>query len=154
MVILRRWGMPDRFIVTQQASLSHKPSYLRALARNALHEVADALEEVADMAIAEAQDNYNSADEGETYERTFDMFNRWEAHPAVDLGNEISVTITNDVIERDRPWRHYAALVQGDQQTFRHQNAGWRTIRDILNDLSHIQAAKVREAIRRAGRAI
>lgn len=137
----------DRFIVAQQSSLTHKPSLLRAIARNALSEVATALEEVADMAVAEAQDNYNSAAEGETYERTFDMFGRWEIHP-----QGLTVTITNDVVERDRPWRHYSALVQGEQQTMRHQEAGWRTIRDILTGLSHVQAARVREAIRRAGR--
>lgn len=143
--------MSDRFIVAQQASLTHKKSLLRAIARNAIPEVENALEDIADRAIAKAQENYETADEGATYERTFQMFNAWKSSPATFTGGDVEVTILNDAVELTRPWRHYSALVQGELQTFRHNGAGWNTIRDILTDLSHIQAARVREAIRRAG---
>lgn len=145
--------MADRFIVRQQTSLSKKTSQLRALLNNALDDVAKELENIADEIIEDARSDYDSALPGETYDRTGDLGRAWHRTDAVTQGNgSIVVFIVNPVVERDPPNRAYSDLVQGSQQTERHQSAGWRTIDEIKLEHSHDQSARVRSAITKAGR--
>ncbi len=113
--------------------------------------VEDALQETADDIIQAAIDNYDTAIPGETYERTGNLGLGWDTLPVHDKANgEIEITIFNNVVEETGRQRFYAGLVQGDEQTERHAGAGWRKIEDIAKDFSHVQAVRVREAIRKA----
>ena len=146
----------SRFAVGQLTSLSKKRSRLRAIAANALDEVGRALEETADSVIADAVSNYDSAQPGENYQRTYNMAGSWTRSSAfTGPGGTVQVVITNFVT--DEYGRDYSGLVQGDRQTFRHSQAGWRTIGKtdwddgIASEHSHEQSNRVRAAINRAG---
>lgn len=145
--------MPDdHFIVTTQSSLTRRETQLRAIANNAIGTIKAILEDIADEIIKEAVENYDTAIPGDSYDRTGDLGSAWLRSNAYQNGDRIIVTITNTVVERDPPMRSYASLVQGEEQTIRHENAGWRKISDIQKDHSHEQTNRVRTAIRRGGR--
>jgi hypothetical protein len=148
--------MAERFAASQLTSLSRKGTRLRAIANNAIELVKQAQEQVAENIVQDLKDNYATAEPGETYERTGDMGASWEIHGPYIAGNgNVQTDITN--IVTDSRGRHYSGLVQGPTgeegtQTFRHEEAGWRSIDDIKADHIREQTNRVRGAINRAGR--
>lgn len=138
-------------ITTKVTSLASKPSRLRAMANNAVNNIETALERTADSVIKEAQENYDTAIPGPTYERTGNLGLEWHHTGAsTDTLGRVRVGIFNFVREERPNGRAYSSLVQGDDQTQRHEAAGWKTIDEIIKNHSHEQSNRVRNAIRNA----
>lgn len=127
---------------------------MRAIAANALPLIAKVVEEVADDIIQELIENYNTAEPGETYERTGpdaanSLGGSWEVSSVRNQSDQLVVVIFNDAI--DERGRAYSSFVQGPNQTGRHAGAGWKTIKEVQDSHAHSQSNKVRAAIRKAG---
>lgn len=141
-----------RFVTASQTSLSKKTTQLQALAKNAIPAVKRVVEQVSDEIITDLISNYDSAQQGFTYVRTGDLGRGWVASPAIEQSNgSIVVTIENHVRDRSRKHKEYAGLVQGDERTERHNEAGWFTIFEVQQLYSTRQGNLVRSAIKRAG---
>lgn len=149
-------AMAERFAMQQLTSLSRKQTKLRAIANNAIELVKQAQLETADHIVDDLKANYGTAAPGETYDRTGDMSESWEIHGPYETSNgNIQTDIENHVT--DKYSREYSGLVQGaggeeGSQTFRHEEAGWRSIDDIKDEHIREQTNRVRGAINRAGR--
>lgn len=142
----------SRFATSNQVTLSKKTTQIQALLKNAIPAVKQVVEQVADEIIVDLISNYDSAVPGDSYVRTGDLGEGWIPTKAIEQSNgSIVVTISNHVVERGGRHREYAAFVQGDRRTSRHEQAGWLTIFEVQQFYSTRQGNLVRSAIKRAG---